>query len=243
MSKSNWLNEVAGALRRQRLPRNYIRRFTEELADHFDDFYHTHTHTHSQEKIGMDAETCTARLGAPEEIARRAAQELRRRTYAGRHPFVTFVAAPLPTAVLLLVGLCIPFLLILTVVPDDYAPGYFPAWAAVVMQSVVWAMQFVPFVAGAVVFCYLAKRAFCGARWSFVACALVALLAGSFAVHLTLPTGAPGSGSLMMGFAIPFLSIHWPLPFAPMQWLQALAPITVWFVYFRRELVGKTQLA
>jgi hypothetical protein len=239
MSKSNWLNEVAGALRRQGLPRSYIRRFTEELVDHVDDYYHTH----SQEKIGMDAEICTDRMGTPDEIARRAAHELRRRTYAGRHPFVTFVAAPLPTAVLLLVGLCIPFLLILTAVPDDYAPGYFPAWAAVVMQSVVWAMQFVPFVAGAVVFCYLAKRAFCGARWPFIACALVALLAGSFAVHLTLPTGAAGSGSLMMGFAIPFRSIRWPLAFVPMQLLQALAPITVWFVYFRRELAAKIQLA
>jgi hypothetical protein len=235
MSKSSWLDEVAQALRRQRLPRSYIRRFTEELAEHFDDL--------SKEKTGMDAESFDTRLGAPDEIARRAAHELRRRTYAGRHPFVTFVAAPLPTAALLLVGLCIPFLLILTLVPEDYAAGEFPAWAGVFMQTVVWAMQFVPFVAGAILFCYLARRAVCGARWSFVACALVAVLAGSFAVNLTLPTGGAGSGSLMMGFAIPLRSIHWPVPFAPMQWMQALAPLAVWLAFFRRELAARIQLA
>jgi uncharacterized membrane protein len=235
MSKSNWLNEVARALRRQRLPRSYIRRFTDELADHFDDLY--------KEKIGMDADAHTARLGAPEEIARRAARELQGRTYAGRHPIVTFIAAPVPTAALLLVGLCVPFLLILTIVPDDYAPGYFPAWAGVVMQTVVWAMRFVPFVVGAILFCHLAKRALCGARWSLIACGLVAMLAGLFAVQLTLPTGAVGSGSLMMGFAFPFGFAHWPAPFGSMQWLQALAPIAVWFVYFRRELAARIQLA
>jgi hypothetical protein len=105
------------------------------------------------------------------------------------------------------------------------------------------AEQFVPFVAGAVLFCHLARRAFCGARWSFVACALVAMLAGSFAVHLRLPTGTAGSGSLMMGFAIPFSAIQWPLPFVPLQALQALAPIAVWLVYFLRELAAKIQLA
>jgi uncharacterized membrane protein len=230
MSKSNWLNDVAQALRRQRLPRSYIRRFTEELADHFDDFYHTH----SQEKIGMDAETCTARLGVPEEIARRAAHELRRRTYAGRHPVVTFVAAPLPTAVLLLIGLCIPLAIILTVVPDDYAPGHFPVWAAAVVQTVVWAMQFLPFVAGALLFCHLARRAVCGPRWSFFACALLALLAGSFMVSLSLPTSGPESGTLMMGFK---------LPPGPLQWVQALAPLLVWFAYARRDLGRQSQLA
>jgi hypothetical protein len=230
MSKSSWLDEVARALRRQRLPQNYIRRFTDELADHFDDF------SHAQEKFGMDAENHTLRLGAPDEIARRAAHELRRRTYAGRHPVVTFVAAPLPTAALLLVGLCVPFLLILTVVPEDYAAGDFPGWAAVFMQTVVWAMKFVPFIAGAILFCRLAKRALRGARWSFVACALVAMLAGSFAVTLTLPTSGAGSGSLMMGFALPIGFAHWPAPFGSMQWLQALAPLAVWLVYARRDL-------
>jgi hypothetical protein len=241
MSKSSWLDEVAQALRRQRLPRNYIRRFTAELADHFDDFFQTHTH--SPEKIGMDAEAHTARLGAPDEIARRAAHELRRRTYAGRHPFVTFVAAPLPTAVLLLIGLCVPFVLILTVVPDDYAAGEFPVWAAAVMQTVAWSMRFLPFIAGAILFCHLAKRALCKARWSLIACALVAMLAGLFAVQLTLPTGGVGSGSLMMGVALPFGFAHWPAPFGSLQWLQALAPLAVWLVFFRRELAARIPLA
>ena len=231
MSKSSWLNEVAQALRRQRLPRSYIRRFTDELADHFDDSYHTQ----SQERIGMDADAYATRLGAPDEIASRAVFELRRRTYAGRHPFIMFVAAPLPTAVLLLVGLCVPLLLVFSAVPDDYAgQEHLPAWTEALVQAVVWTMQFAPFLAGALVFCHLAKRAVCGARWSFVACGLLALLAGCFMVSLSLPTSGPGSGTLMMGFR---------LPPAPVQYLQALAPIAVWFIYARRDLGRQSQLA
>ncbi len=79
---------------------------------------------------------------------------------------------------------------------------------------------------GAVLFCLLARRTVSAARWSFIACGLVALVAGVFAVHLTLPTNGPGSGSLMMGFEIP---PKW------MQLPQALAPLAIWAAFARRE--------
>ena len=101
MSKSKWLNEVAQVLRRQGLPGAYTRRFMDELADHCEDL--------CQETASMDANSLTVRLGSPEELAGRAVVEMRHRTYAGRHPFVTFVAAPLPTAALLLIALCLLF--------------------------------------------------------------------------------------------------------------------------------------
>jgi hypothetical protein len=197
----------------------------DELADHCEDLY--------QETASMDASSLTVRLGSPEELAGRAALEMRKRTYAGRHPFVTFVAAPVPTAALLLVGLGLCFLLVVSFVPDTPAvDGRVPWWVVTVMQAVVWAMRYLPFVAAAILFCHAAKRSVCGSRWSFVACALVAVLAGLFAVNLTLPTSAPGSGSLMMGFVVP--------P-GPAQWLQALAPFAIWLLYarhdFRRQAV------
>jgi len=152
---------------------------------------------------------------------------LRQRTYAGRHPLITFVAAPLPTAALLLVALCLMFLLVLSLVPEiSTADDRVPDWAAAVMQAIVWGMRYVPCIAGAILFCHLANRAVCGPRWSFVACALVALLAGLFAVNLTLPNNGPSSGALMMGFVVP--------P-GPTQLLQALAPFVVWLVYVGRE--------
>ena len=194
MSKSKWLNEVAGVLRRQGLSGAYTRRFMDELADHCDDL--------CQETASMDANSLTVRLGSPEELAGRAVVEMRNRTYAGRHPFVTFVAAPLPTAALLLIALCLCFLLLLSVVPETpSADDRVPWWAATVMYATIWAMRYLPFIAAAILFCHAAKRSVCGSRWSFVACALVAVLAGLFAVNLTLPTSGPNSGSLTMGFA------------------------------------------
>jgi hypothetical protein len=182
----------------------------------------------------MDANAFPERIGSPAELARTAAHEFRRRTYAGRHPLVTFVAAPLPTAALLLATLCAVFLLVLSATPESSTVGdHVPTWAATVMQAIVWAMRCVPFVAGAVLFCHLAKRTLCGPRWSLVACALVAVLAGLFAVNLTLPTRGPGSGMLTLGFVVP--------P-GPMQWLQALAPFAIWLVYAARELVGRTPI-
>ncbi len=215
MATRKWLDEVALALRRQGFSGAYIRRFTEELADHCEDLL--------QEHDRMDANLLVERLGLPDDLAHRAAKGLRQRTYAGRHPLVMFVAAPLPTAALLLVGLCAAFLLVLSVLPEGAAnENYVPDWAELVMQGIVWTMRFAPFVAGAVLFCHLARRAFCGLRWSFVACALVALLALVFMVSFTLPTNGPGSGALTLGFG---------LPPRPAQWIQVLPPIAVWLVY------------
>jgi hypothetical protein len=91
-------------------------------------------------------------------------------------------------------------------------------------------MRYLPFVAGAVLFCLLARRTVSAARWSFIACGLVALVAGAFAVQLTLPTNGPGSGSLIMGFGIP---PKW------MQLPQALAPLAIWGAFVRRESRGR----
>ena len=130
----------------------------EELADHCDDL--------SQETTSMDANSLSARLGMPEELADRAGEELRRRTFAGRHPLLTFVLAPLPAAILLIVGLCVVFALVVNLfglvvdrIPDSSAAGDgLPAWAATTMQALVWSMRYLPFVAGAVLFCLLARR-------------------------------------------------------------------------------------
>ena len=214
MATRKWLDDVAVALHRQGFSGAYIRRFTDELADHVEDLF--------RERIGMDANLISDRLGTPDELASRAVCAMRQRTYAGRHPLVTFVAAPLPTAVLLLVALCAGFLLALSAVPEGAVADEMPVWAPAVMQGIAWAMRFVPFLAGAVLFCHLARRAHCGSGWSFAACALVALLALVFMVSLTFPTNGPGSGSLTLGFG---------LPPRLAQWFQALPPLSVWLLY------------
>jgi hypothetical protein len=233
MSKSKWLEEVAIALRRKGLSSAYIRRFMDELGDHCDDLY--------EERANMDVNSISARLGMPEELANRAHGELRQRTFVGRHPLVTFVVAPLPVAILAIVGVGIAFMLAMLAVdlipvdalPDNASPdNHLSAGAAIFLQTLVWSMRYLPFVGGAIVFCLLARTTVCASRWSFVACALVALVAGLFAVQLTLPTEGPESGSLMMGLGVP---PRW------MQVPQALAPLAIWAAFALRE-VSKQRL-
>jgi hypothetical protein len=223
MSKSKWLEEVAMALRRKGLSAAYIRRFMDELADHCDDLY--------EERANMDVNSLTARL--PDELANRAHRELRSRTFVGRHPLVTFVVAPLPAAILFIVGVCLAFILPVQFLPDGpVSDEHLPVWELVLAETFVWSMRYLPFVSGAIVFCLLARKTVSACRWSFVACALVALVAGMFAVHLTLPTDEPESGSLMMGLAVP---PKW------MQVPQALAPLAIWAAFAWRE-VNKQRL-
>jgi len=215
MSEQSWLNQVARALVCRGLPRNYIRRLTDELAEHYQDL--------SMENQSMDANLLAERLGTPAELAERAVQEMRGRRFAGRHPLVTFVAAPLPITVVLLLGFGLTFLATLSFVPEDSDAGEaIPGWVATVLPTLVWAMRFLPFIAGASFFCWLGNRALCGPRWSFAACALVGVLASLFAISLTLPTAGPGSGTLTLGFSIPPGS---------MQLLQAVAPMAVWGIF------------
>jgi hypothetical protein len=219
MSEQNWLKQVAQSLRHRGLSPRYIRRFTDELADHYQDLF--------METRSMDAKLLSERLGAPAELADRAVHEMRGRSYAGRHPLITFIAAPLPATAVLLIGFGLAFLAALSLVPETSVVGEsIPGWAAVVLTSIVWAMRFLPFVAGAALFCWLASRALCAPRWSFAACALVGILAGLFAINLTLPTAGPGSGSLTLGFSIP--------PGA-MQLFQAVAPMAIWGIFAWRE--------
>jgi hypothetical protein len=121
-----------------------------------------------------------------------------------------------------LVGICAAFLLALSTVPEGAVADEMPVWAPPVMQGLVWTMRFLPFFAGAILFCHLARRGHCGSRWSFAACSLVALLALVFMVSLTLPTNGPGSGALTLGVG---------LPPRPDQWLQAVLPLSVWVFY------------
>jgi hypothetical protein len=220
MSRSKWLKEVAVALRRKGLSAAYIRRFMDELGDHCDDL--------CEKRENMDVNSISALLGMPEELATRARRELVGRTFVGRHPLVTFVVAPLPAAILAIVGVCVAFMLVLNVIPDDPSgDNHLPAWGAMLLQTFVWSIRYLPFVCGAIVFCLLARSTVSACRWSFVACALVALVAGLFAVHLTLPTDGPFSGSLIIGLELPPKRMQVP---------QALAPLAIWAAFAWREV-------
>src|SRR5690349_15442679 len=87
MESRQWREQLCHDLRRQRLPAAYIDRLVEELADHVVDSQQEHT--------SMDAQQLFSRMGSTEQLATVAGAEFRRRTFAGRHPVLTFVFGPL----------------------------------------------------------------------------------------------------------------------------------------------------
>src|SRR5262245_43155477 len=87
MADPHWLKRLDAQLRRHDLPAGYRARLLEELADHLSEL--------EQETASMDAPLLLEeRLGTPRELAAQARSEFDRRTFAGRHPVLTFGVAP-----------------------------------------------------------------------------------------------------------------------------------------------------
>src|SRR5262245_39866446 len=87
MDSRPWPEQLRQNLRQQNLPPAYIDRLIEELTDHALD-------TQAENK-SMDAQFAFARLGNTDKIADAAGHEFRRRTFAGRHPWIMFVVSPI----------------------------------------------------------------------------------------------------------------------------------------------------
>ena len=88
MASQPWRKRIIEELHRQALPSDYVDRLVAELSDHAADI--------SLEDPSMEAQVdIEARLGTPSQLAAVARHEFQRRTFAGRHPVVTFLAGPL----------------------------------------------------------------------------------------------------------------------------------------------------
>ena len=87
MADPHWLKRLDAQLRKHHLPAGYRARLLDELADHLSEL--------EQETASMDAPLLLEeRLGTPSELAAQARSEFDRRTFAGRHPVLTFGVAP-----------------------------------------------------------------------------------------------------------------------------------------------------
>lgn len=84
MVSRQWLDDVMSIMRRRGLPADYTARMIEEL------------HDHAAELEAHDPGTpAAARLGTAEAVAEAAVDEYRAGRFAGRHPILAFVVAPL----------------------------------------------------------------------------------------------------------------------------------------------------
>jgi hypothetical protein len=227
MPPSTWHSELRRALVRRRLPQDYRERLMGELLDHFYDLMEENPH--------MDARTLTSRLGWPDDLARAASAEYRRRTFAGRHPIVTFLVAPVPTVATLIVGLLLLLFGVAWLVPDKWIhSSRGVAITPIVLFAIAWTLRLAPFAVAALLFTRGAARSGCDFRWSMAATALVVLFAGAFNVWFEAPTLVPESGRFGLGFA---------LPTGPVQLLQASVPLAIALWYTRRANRPDSQAA
>jgi hypothetical protein len=182
MVKSPWRDRLREELRKRNLPPAYAARLIEELADHVTDL--------EQENPSMDAQLLIEeKLGTPESLAEAAAAELAGRTFAGRHPVLMFLVAPIPAVVLTLAAVLIVCqackLAVTPLAPVNPNPPTAFEWALV--YGIVFFQRFAPFALTAWLFLAMARRA--GRPvWGITACALVALFAFAFRTGVLPPT-------------------------------------------------------
>jgi uncharacterized membrane protein YhaH (DUF805 family) len=103
MANQPWLEDVERRLTESRLPEAYIRRFMDELADHFQDVME------DTMKKNSNLDALIARLGEADQVAETAIVAYERRTFLGRHPsakFWIFAVSPVVTMVAAFVLAC-----------------------------------------------------------------------------------------------------------------------------------------
>ena len=182
MARPQWRDRLREELRKRGLPPAYAARLIEELADHVTDL--------EQENPSMDAQLLVEeKLGSPESLAEAAAAELAARTFAGRHPVLTFFVAPIPAAVLARAAVLLVCLACKSVFTplEPVNPNPPTAFEWRLAYGIVFVQRFAPFALTAWFFLAMARRA--GRPvWGITACAPVAVFAFTFRTGVIPPT-------------------------------------------------------
>lgn len=223
------LEGLVGDLVRRGLPVEYAERAVAELEDHRQDLLA------EAERDGLPGEAAESlaaeRLGNTKTLSRKIVRDYRRRSFAGRHPWWTFVAAPLPTMVLAWAAL------ILTIwgaaeaaklVIGDWGgpidlckpnpPWVHPAVCALLFLIV----NFGP-TATACIYAWLASRGGHGLRWLTAACLPLALVAAILFFKVESLPG--GHGRVMFGLMLAEPVKMLRLFTSPLQLTQLLLPL------------------
>src|SRR5262249_12391450 len=128
------------------------------------------------------------RLGTPEQLAAVARDQLRRSSFAGRHPVLTFVAAPVATVM----GCLIAMILAVLIITESAswlraAHGPLSDFDLGLLFCINQTARFVPFVVSTWIFARMARRSD-RVAWSASACGVVALMGLLFTSTVMPPT-------------------------------------------------------
>jgi hypothetical protein len=234
MANLAWLEEVQRRLTGSNLPPTYIRRFMDELSDHFQDL--------KEENMSTDA---SSRLGDPKEVAEVAITSFRRRSFLSRHPtaaFLLFAILPLVMLPLSMFMICVGGLFVYCTANDWFGYDlssicldrdatvtltYLPSLLAIVIPSLL----------ASIFYCKLAKRLGIGRKWMLLSCMVVAVLALIFQCSFDLSNVSVESNrfSLGVGFSFDFGNPGEMLAGLAWQLLQFLVPLVVALWFIRRS--------
>jgi hypothetical protein len=234
MANRPWLEEIGQRLANDRLPPAYIRRFMDELADHFQDI--------TEENMTND-QAVLSRLGQPGQIAEAAVAAYRQRTFLGRHPsarFWVFAVSPLAAMFSAFLLMCLGIVGLVAVcekcgvrlADKSLLGGLNPSilnWGFALLTTIL------PAALLTLLYCRFARRFEIGKKWMIASCFALALVAMLPFQNIAI-SDIPGKSMLSIGLGFP--------PGIP-QLLQLLVPLAVgvWFLRrSRREVSSNGQL-
>jgi hypothetical protein len=203
--------QLRSELTRRALPQAYINRLVSELDDHLLDLLEERNPPMgAARKLQTESAGIQQRLGEPTQLAMFAAQQYHARTFWGRHPWLTYLVAPLP----LLVGCWVAFggAIWALVFGLNLLGTYLLGWTeetfqaadhlwlqAILLALFCWYAIVFPPLTAAWLLCRAYRHSALDWRWPLVGCALLAIVAGIFTTSYRLAT-EPGNGQLMFGF-------------------------------------------
>ena len=220
------------------LPAAYVGRTVQELADHHADLVEGAA---CEQADGADQ--AWQKLGDVERLGDELVRKYRARSFAGRHPLLTFVAAPLPLVVTLwaatfFAGWAAVFNVAELLgnaleqrAPTDWVAGTWPLPTWLVL-TVHYAIEALPPAVCAWWFCRLASRSGRELRWAVVACGLIVLLSCLVYSDLRMPGEGKHAGMMLLVLRLPlYFQQDWQLLQSRGLW-HCLA---VQFAHFQRQ--------
>ena len=204
LPERSWLAEIERRLKASRLPPVYIRRFMDELADHFLDLMEEDM---SDER---NLSSIASRLGRADQVAAAAIDSYRNRDVFVRHPWAKvlfFGVSPAVVMVLAFVLACLSvgaFTAICQKCGVRLADG--EHLGRVGGSTLNWAVSLVTTILPAVVltvcYCLTAKRWKISTGWTLASCCLLAIVA-MLPVQSILLSDLPGNSRWSIGLCLP----------------------------------------
>ena len=235
MANQRWLDEVQWRLAHDGLPPGYIRRFMDELSDHFQDL--------TEETMDTEANVLS-RLGEPNDVAAAAVAAYRRRSFLGRHPTAALLVFAVSPVVSLFAGI-VAILWVVGMAVDWLYPAFLdgsPKWLGWALPDALRiSTLIIPSLLASALYCRLARRLGLGVKWGLVSCVMLAALAATIQYGARL-SDVPGKSSLYLGLCIPqraadlhrFLMLVF---FGTWQTVQLAVPLAVgcWFLWRKQR--------